>query len=134
MNKHLGKFIADNIVLPKEEVQKAGSEIVIERIKNVSLYFSEIHTPVNLVEISKFELLPNGNIFVEGCLFSPALYNAYVEHYMIKKFVENGTCINLVDGSKYGNYIAEYYNYRFKEFSFSRTENTYSFILEPIKE
>ena len=51
---------------------------------------------------------------------------------LIQKFIENGTCINPVDHTKDGNYVAEYYNYRFKEFSFSRNENTYSFILEPI--
>lgn len=133
MNKHLGKFIVDNIVLPKEEFCRIGSETVTDRIRNITLYFSEVDTPVNLVQISKFELLPNNNIFIEGCLFSPALYNSYVEHYTIKKFSENGICINPVEHNKYGDYVAEYYNYRFKEFSFSRTENTYSFILEPIE-
>ena len=55
-----------------------------------------------------------------------------VARLFIQKFIENGTCINPVDHTKDGNYVAEYYNYRFKEFSFSRNENTYSFILEPI--
>ena len=99
---------------------------------NSKSYFKEIDTPVNLVQITKFELLSNNHIFIEGCLFSPSLYNAYVEHYTIQKFIENGTCINPVDHTKDGNYVTEYYNYRFKEFSFSRNENTYSFILEPI--
>ena len=44
----------------------------------------------------------------------------------------DGICINPVEYTKDGNYVAEYYNYGFKEFSFSRNENTYSFILEPI--
>lgn len=127
MSKHLGKIIVDGI-----EFCRIGSEIVTDRVKNISLYFKEIDTPVNLVEISKFELLSNNHIFVEGCLFSPSLYNAYVEHYTIQKFIENGTCINPVEYTKDGNYVVEYYNYRFKEFSFSRNENTYSFILEPI--
>ena len=104
----------------------------MDSVKNISLYFKEIDTPVNLVQISKFELLSNNHIFIEGCLFSPSFYNAYVEHYTIQKFIENGTCINPVDHTKDGNYVVEYYNYRFKEFSFSRNENTYSFILEPI--
>ena len=132
MSKHLGKIIVDDIVLPCEKFCRIGSEIVTDRVKNISLYFNEIDTPVNLVQISKFELLSNNHIFIKGCLFSPSLYNAYVEHYTIQKFKENGTCINPVDHTKDGNYVVEYYNYRFKEFSFSRNENTYSFILEPI--
>lgn len=48
--------------------------------------------------------------------------------------VENGRAVNSINFEKYGDYKVEYYNYRFKEFSFSRTENTYSFILEPIQE
>ena len=134
MDEHLGKFIVDDIALPKEEFGRIGNETVTDRIRNVALYYSEIDTPINLVQISKFELLPNSNVFIEGCLFSPALYNSYIEHYAIKKIKENGICINPVDHNKYGNYVAEYYNYRFKEFSFSRNENTYSFILEPIEE
>lgn len=133
MGKHLGKITVDDMVLPCEEFCRIGSETVIDRVKNIALYFSEIDTPVNLVQISKFELLANNHIFIEGCLFSPSLYNAYVEHYTIQKFIENGTCINPADHTKDGNYVAEYYNYRVKEFSFSRTENTYSFILEPIE-
>ena len=133
MSKHLGKFIVDDIVLPFEEFCRIGSETITDRVKNISLYFKEIDTPVNLVQISKFELLSNNHIFIEGCLFSPSLYNAYVEHYTIQKLKENGTCKNPID-IKNGNYVAEYYNYRFKEFSFSRNENTYSFILEPIDE
>lgn len=134
MDKHLGKIIVDDTVLPCEEFCRIGSETVTDRVKNIALHFSEVDTPVNLVQISKFELLPNNNIFIEGCLFSPSLYNSYVEHYTIQKFIENGICINPVDHRKDGNYVAEYYNYRFKEFSFSRSENTYSFILEPIDE
>lgn len=134
MDKHLGKIIVDDIVLPCEEFCRIGSETVTDRVKNIALYFSEVDTSVNLVQISKFELLSNNHIFIEGCLFSPSLYNAYVEHYTIQKFIENGTCINPVDCNKDGNYVAEYYNYRFKEFSFSRNGNTYSFILEPIEE
>ena len=132
MDKHLGKIIVDDTVLPCEEFCRIGSETVTDRVKNIALYFSEVDTPVNLVQISKFELLSNNHIFIEGYLFSPSLYNAYVEHYTIQKFIENGTCINPVDYTKDGNYVVEYYNYRFKEFSFSRNENTYSFILEPI--
>ena len=132
MSKHLGKIIVDDTVLPCEEFHRIGSETLMDRVKNISLYFKEIDTPVNLVQISKFELLSNNHIFIEGCLFSPSLYNSYVEHYTIQKFIENGTCINPVDHTKDGNYVVEYYNYRFKEFSFSRNENTYSFILEPI--
>lgn len=134
MDKHLGKIIVDDTVLPCEEFCRIGSETVTDRVRNIALYFSEVDTPVNLVQISKFELLPNNHIFIEGCLFSPSLYNSYVEHYIIKRLIENGLCINPVDHNKYGDYVAEYYNYRFKEFSFSRTENTYSFILEPIEE
>ena len=81
MSKHLCKIIVDGII---------GSEIITDRVKNISLYFKEIDTPVNLLQISKFELLSNNHIFVEGCLFSPSLYNAYVEHYTIQKFIENG--------------------------------------------
>lgn len=132
MSKHLGKIIVDDMVLPREQFCRIGSEIITDRVKNISLYFKEIDTPVNLVQISKFELLSNNHVFIEGCLFSPSLYNAYVEHYTIQKFIENGTCVNPVDCTKDGNYVAEYYNYRFREFSFSRNENIYSFILEPI--
>lgn len=132
MSKHLGKIIVDDMVLPCEEFYRIGSETLMDGVKNIFLYFKEIDTPVSLVQISKFELLSNNHIFIEGCLFSPSLYNAYVEHYTIQKFIENGTCINPVDHTKDGNYVVEYYNYRFKEFSFSRNENTYSFILEPI--
>lgn len=134
MSKHLGKIIVDDIALPCEVFCRIGSETLTDRVKNISLYFNEIDTPVNLVQISKFELLPNNHIFIEGCLFSPSLYNSYVEHYTIKRLIENGLCTNPVDHNKYRDYVAEYYNYQFKEFSFSRTENTYSFILEPIEE
>ena len=87
MDKHLGKFIVDDIVLPCEEFCSIGSETVTDRVKNITLYFLEVDTPVNLVQISKFELLSNNHIFIEGCLFSPSLYNAYVEHYTIQKFI-----------------------------------------------
>lgn len=133
MNKHLGKFIVDDIVLPKGELYKDVDETVISRIKDITLYFSEIDTPVRLIQIAEIELLPNKNIFVKGCLFSPTLYNAYIENYTIKRIVENGNCVNPVKTEKEGNYSTEYYNYRFKEFSCSRN-NEYSFILEQIQE
>lgn len=131
MNKHLGKFIVDNIELPKGELYKDVDETVIDGIKDITLYFSEIDTLVRLTQIAEIELLPNRNIFVKGCLFSPALYNAYIENYTIKRIVENGFCINPLETEKEGNYSTEYYNYRFKEFSCSR-DNEYSFILEQI--
>ena len=134
MDRNLGKFIVDDIVLPKGELYKDVSETVVDRVKNITLYFSEVNTPVCLTQIKKIELLPNKNIFVEGCLFSPALYNAYVEHYTIRKLVENGLCLNPINHNNTADYMTEYYNYRFKEFSVSRTENNYLFILEPIEE
>lgn len=131
MNKHLGKFIVDDIALPKGELYKDVDETVISRIKDITLYFSEIDTPVRLTQIAEIELLPNKNIFVKGCLFSPTLYNAYIENYSIKRIVENGNCVNPVKTEKEGNYSTEYYNYRFKEFSCSRN-NEYLFVLEQI--
>lgn len=133
MNKHLGKFIVDDIVLPKGELYKNVDETIIGRVENIILYFSEVNTPVKLVQIEKLEMLPNKNVFIKGCLFSPALYNAYIENYVIERIVENGICYNPIEKEKDGKYSTEYYNYRFKEFSYSR-DNDYSFVLEPIQE
>lgn len=134
MSKHLGKFIIDNNILPIDDYEKISSDMATDRIKNIIFYFSKCETPISITKIAKFELLPNDNIFIEAVLFSPNIYNAYVSNCTVDKMVENGYGFNPIDCEKYGDYKVEYYNYRFKEFSFSRTENTYSFILEPIQE
>lgn len=125
--------MVDDAVLPNEKFCEIGSEIIADRIRNITLCFAETDSSVNLVNIEELELLPNNNIVIKGRLFSPSLYNAYVNQYIIEKLIEIGICKNSIDFDKQGNYMVEYYNYRFKEFSFSRTENTYLFILEPIE-
>lgn len=134
MSKHLGKFIIDDNILPVDDCKKTSSEMITDRAKNLIFYFSKCETPISITQITKFELLPNNNIFIEAALFSPNIYNAYVLNWTVDKMVENGRAVNPINFEKYGDYKVEYYNYRFKEFSFSRTENTYSFILEPIQE
>lgn len=133
MSKHLGKFIIDNNISPVDDCEKTSSDVMTNMIKNLIFCFSRCETPINITEVTKFELLPNNNIFIEAALFSPNIYNAYVSNWTVDKMVENGRGFNIV-GEKCGDYKVEYYNYRFKEFSFSRIENTYSFILEPIQE
>lgn len=133
MSKHLGKFIMDGNILPVDDCEKISSDVIINMIKNLIFCFSKSETPISITQIAKFELLPNNNIFIETALFSPNIYNAYVLNWTVDKMVENGRAVNSINFEKYGNYKVEYYNYRFKEFSFSRTENTYSFILEPIQ-
>ncbi len=134
MSKHLGKFIIDKNILPIDDYEKISSDMATDRIKNIIFCFSKCETPISITKIAKFELLPNDNIFIEAVLFSPNIYNAYVSNCTVDKMVENGYGFNPIDCEKYGDYKVEYYNYRFKEFSFSRIENTYSFILEPIQE
>lgn len=131
MSKHLGKFIIDNNISPVDDCEKTSSDVMTNMIKNLIFCFSKCETPINITKVTKFELLPNNNIFIEAALFSPNIYNAYVSNWTVDKMVENGRGFNII-GEKYGDYKVEYYNYRFKEFSFSRIENTYSFILEPI--
>ena len=133
MSKHLGKFIIDNNISLFDDCEKSG-DVMTNMIKNLIFCFSKCETPINITKVTKFELLPNNNIFIEAALFSPNIYNAYVSNWTVDKIVENGYGFNPIDCEKYGDYKVEYYNYRFKEFSFSRTENTYSFILEPIQE
>ena len=132
MSKHLGKFIIDNNISPVDDCEKSG-DVMTNMIKNLIFCFSKCETPINITKVTKFELLPNNNIFIEAALFSPNIYNAYVSNWTVDKMVENGRGFNIA-GEKCGDYKVEYYNYRFKEFSFSRIENTYSFILEPIQE
>ena len=134
MNKHLGKFIIDSNILPVDDCEKTSSDVATDRINNIIFCFSKCETPISITRVSKFELLPNDNIFIEAVLFSPNIYNAYVSNCTVDKMVENGYGFNPIDCEKYGDYKVEYYNYRFKEFSFSRTEYTDSFILEPIDE
>lgn len=134
MSKHLGKFVIDNNILPVDDCEKISSDVITDRTKNLIFYFSKCETPMSITQVKKLDLLPNNNIFIEAALFSPYIYNAYVSNWAIDKMVENGRAVNSINFEKYGNYKVEYYNYRFKEFSFSRTENTYSFILEPIQE
>ena len=131
MNKHLGKIMVDDDAIPDNNLY--GCETLIDRIKNIIIYFNEVNTPVKLGQISNLELLPNNKIYIKGCLFPPQLYNAYSEDYTIKKFIENGTCYDPTDKINEFSYLSDYYNYRFKEFSFSREEHEYSFILEPIE-
>lgn len=134
MNKHLGKFIIDNNILSVDDYEKISSDVATDRIKNIIFCFSKCEIPISITQVVKFELLPNNNIFIKAALFSPNIYNAYVSNWTVEKMVENGYGFNPIDHEKYGDYKVEYYNYRFKDFLFSRTENTYSFILEPIQE
>lgn len=134
MDKHLGKFIIDSKILPVDDCEKISSDVATDRIKNIIFCFSKCEAPISITQIAKFELFPNNNIFIEAALFSPNIYNAYVSNWTVDKMIENGYGFNPIDCEKYGDYKVEYYNYRFKEFSFSRNENIYSFILEPIEE
>lgn len=133
MSKHLGKFVIDNNILSVDDCEKTSSDVITDRIKNLIFCFSKCETPISITQVTKFDLLTNNNIFIEAALFLPNIYNAYVSNWTVDKMVENGRCFNIIN-EKCGDYKVEYYNYRFKEFSFSRTENTYSFILEPIQE
>lgn len=81
-------------------------------------------------------LLKDNHIFIEGAIFSPSLYNAYQQNRKITKIVETGVCINPLNTDNEAEYVTEYYNYNFKEFTFtrSREDNRYSFILQPISD
>lgn len=112
MNKHLGKFIIDSNILPVDDCEKTSSDVATDRINNIIFCFSKCETPISITKVSKFELLPNDNIFIEAVLFSPNIYNAYVSNCTVDKMVENGYGFNPIDCEKYGDYKVEYYNYR----------------------
>ena len=48
MDKHLGKFIVDDIVLPCEEFCSIGSETLMDGVKNISLYFQNIRSDAQI--------------------------------------------------------------------------------------
>lgn len=125
MNKNLGKFIVDDCVFTDH-----GTETVVEEIKDITFYFED-KSIINIAQVHSLNLLENNCIYVRAALFSPVLYNAYVQNYTIDKIIETGICFNPIDFDKQSAYQAEYYNYKFKEFTFLRTENEYSFILQP---
>lgn len=125
MNKNLGKFIVNDCVFADH-----GTETVVKEIKDITFYF-EGKSIINIAQVYSLNLLENNCIYVRAALFSPVLYNAYIQNYTIDKIIETGICVNPIDIDKQSIYQVEYYNYKFKEFTFLRAENEYSFILQP---
>ncbi len=130
MNTNLGNFIVDDIVLADY-----GNETIIDYITSLTFYFDH-GIPVRITQIITLNLLKDNHIFIEGAIFSPSLYNAYQQNRKITKIVETGVCINPLNTDNEAEYVTEYYNYNFKEFTFtrSREDNRYSFILQPISD